>query len=298
MGYRLTMVQKLMDSFDVAAALLTHFSEFDPITIIVQTTLGDVDEHLEGVKANLGIDQGWTADLEEKDRDRVDMVGHRKALAMTLRDCIKDGDNTACSGPSRRLDFLHSTGNSTNNSEVTIHQHTLQEKALKNIELVKKNYHLENNLNETQGKMASILAQNQLLQEQLLAFNQGPSPSVFLMAPNNEASDKEDVPMTICGGGVTSHSQVSFWCDNGILLVATSASLTEPALLFVDNTNQPGSNFPGANGDLLVVIRMGDRAKEGLVQTSTSPELACHALLPLGEVHVPYPPGSGFHKGS
>jgi hypothetical protein len=46
------------------------------------------------------------------------------------------------------------------------------------------------------------------------------------------------------------------------------------------------------------VIGTGDQLKEGLVPMPTSPELACHALLPLGEVHVPNPPGSGFHKGS
>ncbi len=102
-------------------------------------------------------------DLEDKDRDRVDMLGHRKALAMTLRDHIKDVDNATCSGPYHRLDFLHSTGNLTNNSKATIRQHTLREKALKNIKLVDMNYHLENDLHETQGKMASILAQNQLL---------------------------------------------------------------------------------------------------------------------------------------
>jgi hypothetical protein len=33
MGYRLAMVQKLMESFDVNAALLACFSEFDPITL-------------------------------------------------------------------------------------------------------------------------------------------------------------------------------------------------------------------------------------------------------------------------
>jgi hypothetical protein len=32
MGYRLAMVQKLMESFDVYAALLARFSEFDLMT--------------------------------------------------------------------------------------------------------------------------------------------------------------------------------------------------------------------------------------------------------------------------
>jgi hypothetical protein len=54
--------------------------------------------------------------------------------------------------------FSHSTGNSTNNSEAMIQQHTLQEKALKNIILINKNYTLENTLLETQAKMALIIA--------------------------------------------------------------------------------------------------------------------------------------------
>jgi hypothetical protein len=169
---------------------------------------------MDSIKANLKINQGWTADLEETDGDRVEMVGHRKALGMTLRDRIKDVDDAACSGPSCWSGFLYSTGNLINNSEATIRQHTLWEKTLKNIELVDKNYHLENDLHQMQGKMASILAQNQLLQEQFLAFNQGPSHSAFPMAPNNEASDKEDVPMSIRGGGVTSHPQFPFQGDS------------------------------------------------------------------------------------
>jgi hypothetical protein len=52
------MVRKLMESFDVDAALLPRFSEFDPATLMVTATLGDVDEQLNSVEANLGIDQG------------------------------------------------------------------------------------------------------------------------------------------------------------------------------------------------------------------------------------------------
>jgi hypothetical protein len=43
-GYRLEMVQKLMESFDVNAALHARFSEFDPITLTVKTTYGDIDK--------------------------------------------------------------------------------------------------------------------------------------------------------------------------------------------------------------------------------------------------------------
>ncbi len=225
MGYMLEMVQKPMESFDVNATLLARFSEFDPITLKVKTTFGDIDKQLNSAKANLGIDQGWNANLEDVDGDRADVVSHRKALATTLRDRIKDVDDPTHSGPSCHSDFLHSTGKLTNNLEATIHQHTLREKALKNIELVDNNYHLEYNLHETQGKMASILAQNQLLQAQLLAFNQGLSPSVDSTAPSNEARDKENVPMSIRRGGGTSYFQVPLWSEDSAPLFGTSKSL-------------------------------------------------------------------------
>jgi hypothetical protein len=92
---------------------------------------------------------------------------------MTLQDWVKDADNAVCSGPSWRSDFLQSTGNSTNNSEATTRQHTLREKVLRGIHPINKNYTLENTLLDTQAKMASIVAQNKLLQEQLDVLNQG-----------------------------------------------------------------------------------------------------------------------------
>jgi hypothetical protein len=129
-GYKLEMVRKLMESFDVDTALLVCFSEFDPKTLTIQTTFGDMDEKLESCVVDLGIDQGLQADAEEGDGSRVDLVGHCKALEMTLRDQIKDVDDAAHSGPSCCLDFLQSAGNSTNNTDVTIRQHTLKAKAL------------------------------------------------------------------------------------------------------------------------------------------------------------------------
>ncbi len=77
---------------------------------------------------------------------------------MTLRDRAEDFDNAARGGPSRRSDFSHSTGNSINNSDATTCQHTLQAKALKSIKLINRNYMLENNLVNTQDKMAVIVA--------------------------------------------------------------------------------------------------------------------------------------------
>jgi hypothetical protein len=52
-----------------------------------------------------------------------------------------------------------------------------QDKALTNISLVDKNYALENNLNDMQEKMAPIIAQNLLLQEQMAMHNQGQGAS-------------------------------------------------------------------------------------------------------------------------
>jgi hypothetical protein len=88
---------------------------------------------------------------------------------MTLWDCIEDVDNAARSGPCCHSNFSHSTDNSTNNSDVTTCQHTLRAKALKSIELIDRDYMLENNLVNIQDKMAVVVAQNLLLQEQLAA---------------------------------------------------------------------------------------------------------------------------------
>ena len=121
--YKLSMVQKLMESFDLDSALLAHFAVFDTATLTVQTEYGDTDEHLENIEADLGIHQGWAADSEIDSDTRIDVVGHREALSMTLRDRVEDIEDAARSGPSRRLDFSQSTGNSTNHSEATTRLH-------------------------------------------------------------------------------------------------------------------------------------------------------------------------------
>jgi hypothetical protein len=77
------MVKKLMESFDNDAALLARFSKFYPVTFIVKTTFGNVNEQLEWVEEDLGIGQGWNADTELGDNSSVDLIGHREALAMT-----------------------------------------------------------------------------------------------------------------------------------------------------------------------------------------------------------------------
>jgi hypothetical protein len=93
------MVRKLMESFDIDAALLAQFLEFDPLTLTVMTTFGDVDEQLESVEADLGINQGWNADSKGNKGNKFNLVGHCEALAMTLRDRVEDVDDAAHSGP-------------------------------------------------------------------------------------------------------------------------------------------------------------------------------------------------------
>ncbi len=92
--YRVEMVQKLMESFDVDAALLAWVGEFDRTALIMTTPFADVDEHLEGIKSELGINQGWCAESEAAGQ-RVDIVGHNEALAMTLQDRVDDVDDAA-----------------------------------------------------------------------------------------------------------------------------------------------------------------------------------------------------------
>jgi hypothetical protein len=148
--YKHGMVKKLMESFNTDAAKHAGLSRFDAATMTIHTQFGDVDKQLDGVKADLGIDQGWQADLEVDGTIRVNVVGHREALSQILLDRVEDVNNADRSRPSRRTDFSCSTGNSTNNSEGTIRQHTLHAKALKIIDLVEKNYSLENDFLDTQ----------------------------------------------------------------------------------------------------------------------------------------------------
>ena len=78
---------------------------------------------------------------------------------------------------------------------MTARQHTLWAKALKSIDLINRNYTLENNLVDTQDKMGTIVAQNLLLQDQLAALSQ----TTF---GETDPMDEESAgPMNICSGG-------------------------------------------------------------------------------------------------
>jgi hypothetical protein len=132
---------------------------------------GDSDGQLEGVESELGIDRDWEADMEGDYGRMVYIVGHKEALEMTLRDWINDIDNADRSGLSRRTDFSQSTGNSTNNTDATMHMHTHRERALTTITLVNKNSTLTNNLEDTKERLSAMITQNLILQGQLTAVS-------------------------------------------------------------------------------------------------------------------------------
>ncbi len=148
------------------------------------------------MEEDLGINQGWNADTELGDDSRVDLIGHREALAMTLRDWIENVDDAARSGPSHRTNFSQSTRNSTSNSDATTRLHTQQATTLKTIALVDKNYALENDLHEAQAQMSAIVSQNKLLQEQL----SGSHPCATVDSKDANPDSPFANPLPRCGG--------------------------------------------------------------------------------------------------
>jgi hypothetical protein len=60
-----------------------------------------------------------------------------------------------------------------------------------------------------------------------------------------------------------------------------------------------GGNIPEANAmGTKMTVGMNGHVQVGLAQQPASPAQASCALLLLGDVHVPYPLGSGIHDGS
>ncbi len=226
-----------MESFDIDATLLSHrFSIFDPITLIVKTTFGDVDEQLEWMAEDLGIDQGWNADTELGDDSRVDLIGHQEALVMTLRDRIDNVDDAARSGPSRRTDFSQSTRDSTNNSDATTRLHTQRATALKTITLVDNNYALENNFHEAQAQMAAIVSQNKLLQEQL----SGSHPRATVDSEDANPDSPFTNPLPCRGGQLPLRAPVSTEGAHNSRVTHNIRKETEPQL--------PSSGLPTDKG--------------------------------------------------
>jgi hypothetical protein len=115
-GYDLPTVQSLMESFDTQQALFSRYSTFNPATLAVNTEFGEMDEQLESMEADLGIDQGWEVDREVSDGRGFVVDGYQAAMEKTLRDHIEDINDADRSGLPRRSDFSQSTRDSTNNS--------------------------------------------------------------------------------------------------------------------------------------------------------------------------------------
>ncbi len=133
----------------------------------------------------------------------------------------------------------------------------MKEKALKNIHLIDKNYTLENTLHDTQKMMASIVAQNKLLQDQLAALN--PSSSVeatilsdiqalqsqqqttgvlpaFAGADPDESMANDSLPMPIRGGGVLPWDTDASDGNTGSPCGESHSHSTLFAIHFVDNS--------------------------------------------------------------
>jgi hypothetical protein len=87
----------------------------------------------------------------------------------------------------------------------------MRAKFLQNINLVDKNYALENDLAVIKGQMVSILAQNQLLQEQLSTTQT--QTNCALPVPPNEGRMDDDAPVPIHGAWLGIPIFGSNFCD-------------------------------------------------------------------------------------
>jgi hypothetical protein len=191
--YNLPTVQLLMESFDTNQAIFSQYLTFGTDTLTVEAEFGNTDKQLESMEADLCIDQGWLADMEEGKGGRLTVVGHQKALEKTLRDRIDDVDNAACSGASRGSNFSQSTGNSTIHLAAAgrlAFNH--EDRALCNVALLNTNSHLQNDLDDERAKLAMVMAQVHLLQSQLASHQLGQEDWV---------DGCKDAPMNMRGGG-------------------------------------------------------------------------------------------------
>jgi hypothetical protein len=143
----------------------------------------------------------------------VNIVGHKEALETTLQDRIDDIDDADRSGPSCCTDFSQSTGNSTNNTNATMHMHTHPEQALTTIALVNKNSTLTNKLEDTEEQLNAMIAQNLALQGQLagVSINAHDTSNNISQEQDGNTRMDEEGPDMIQGGdskaGVQGSSQ-------------------------------------------------------------------------------------------
>jgi hypothetical protein len=175
----------------------------------------------------------------------------------------------------------------------------MQAKALRNINLVDKNYAHKNDLLVIQDQMASILAQNRLLQEQLAATQ----IDCALPVPPNEDSMDDNTPVSICGGSLNMREwgeaqSLGSASNQGYLglicLVDSSMEEDEPMQICGGGDNIPEANAMGTK----MTVGMNCQVQVSFSQQPASPVQASCALLPLALVHVPYPPGIGIHNRS
>ncbi len=191
--YNLPMVQLLIESFDTNQAIFSQYLTFDPDTLTGEGEFGDTDKQVESMESDLGIGQGWLADMEEGKGGRLAVVGHQEALEKTLRDCIDDVDNAAHSGASRRSNFSQSTGNSTIHLTAAAQLACNHEDhALRNVALLNANSGLQNDLDDERAKLATVMAQVHLLQIQ---------PASHQLGQEDRVDGCEDAPMNMRGGG-------------------------------------------------------------------------------------------------
>ncbi len=147
---------------------------FNPDTLTVEAEFGNTDKQLESMESDLGIDQGWVADMEEGKGGRLAVVGHQEALEKTLWDHIDDVDNAARSVASRWSNFSQSTGNSTIHLTAAgrlAFNH--KDRALRNVALLNANSGLQNDLDDKRAKLAMVMVQVHLLQSQLASHQLG-----------------------------------------------------------------------------------------------------------------------------
>jgi hypothetical protein len=239
-----------MDSFGTQQALFSRYSTFDPATLVVDTEFGEMDEQLESMEADLGIDQGWEVDREVSTGHGFAVDGYRAAMEKTLRDRIEDINDANRSSPSWRSDFSQTTGNSMNNLIATARMaFTHKEWALQNLSLHNINSVLQNDLTNKRSRIAAMTVQLHLLQTLLAAQDQGqglppvPAPgqtNAVNETPMDTYNNPHDNPMDLQGGGQSSDLVDTMdWST-------MSSDLREQCehILYVDNTDLDPQGFP------------------------------------------------------
>jgi len=323
------MIKKLMESFDIDAAWLAAYSHFDVDTLTVIADVPDVDGRLDDLEAELGIDQ-WTADIEEGDGIKMSFTGHKEMVSKTLRDRPDDIFDADHSGPSRRTDFTHSTGNSTNNSDASIRNHKRREKALKNIDLVEKNYALEAKVHEaekqyaaSQAQIASVLAEFNLYKSQNtkhrknmdkeeLSHNTSNEELGSIKSSDEEEDDSgssstddsmgEDGPSLIQGGSDlrTLYAQDKFnLCREISVLEGASRPRVPISVLPTGYSGKLPPTRPPSSSISTISTQGFGSSHQGILCTSTSTisDITMHFLQP-GQLHYSTSPPSPQNRES